>query len=585
MREWIKMFSFLGSAFKINLSNQILCFLFFLGAIDFTYAQIVPSGNPIFEEALRRKQVLGELDPSISFIQRPLQLRFADSISLFKNLELFEPGNPLEVIQPDPKEKSMVYLPIRNSTSLNTGRPYGYGNGLMIPNVGLQNYLTGGIYGKYKFIEYQFMPEVVVAQNLAYEGFPEDFSNNINWIRYSYWNNGDFPERFGDHVYAKLWFGNSKISLNAGPMEGAISTEQLWWGPGQFNALIFSNNAPGFPHLSLNTKRPLKTFVGAFQGQIIMGRLESSGIPSSQSQALNDVYFRPFRDSWRYVNGFNFSYQPKWIEGLTVGLNRTFQTYYRDMRRRRLVSWFPMFEGFQKERFFEDGNSVDYDAIGQDQQASVYMRYLFPKAHAELYFEYGRRDHAVNWREFMANPDHARAYLLGFNKLFALPAHGQLIQVRAEMTQQLESPNRFVRYGPLGGSSWHHHSQVRGFTNYGQALGVGIGDAGSNIQTMEISLIDKLNKYGILFERLANHQNFYYRAFGQQSEVQPWVDLSLGFLLDYEFDRLLISSKIQLINGLNYQWQLQPSSTPAHPVGRDLFSVFAQAHLIYKLGK
>ena len=154
------------------------------------------------------------------------------------------------------------------------------------------------------------------------------------------------------------------------------------------------------------------------------------------------------------------------------------------------------------------------------------------------------------------------------------------------MTQQQESVNRYIRYpGTTVGASWHTHSRVRGFTHYGESLGVGIGTGGSNVQTIEVALVDRLNKFGIRLERLANHQDFYYKAFGQQNERQPWVDLSLGLLADYQVERLIISGKLQLINALNYQWQLESQSTPLFPVGQNKFSIMAQAHFIYLLNR
>src|SRR5690606_17472522 len=163
---------------------------------------------------------------------------------------------------------------------------------------------------------------------------------------------------------------------------------------------------------------------------------------------------------------------------------------------------FPVFEAFTKAKLFEDGHTVDYDNKAQDQQVSFFGRYLIPSAGAEVYFEYGRRDHAYNWREFILNPEHARAFIIGFNKLFNIPGPERLVQVRGEITQQQESINRYIRYpGLAGGTSWHQHYQVRGFTHYGEALGVGIGSGGSNVQTLEFSLIHQLNKYGFLLER------------------------------------------------------------------------------------
>ncbi|HLW19021.1 MAG TPA: capsule assembly Wzi family protein, partial [Cyclobacteriaceae bacterium] len=463
------------------------------------------------------------------------------------------------------------------------GRPYGWGNGMMIPNVGGQNHTTGGLSLKYRFLNIQLQPEVLWAQNRAWDGYPDSYPNRINRDRFHSWNYGDHPERFGDGSYSKVGWGQSKISLSAGAFEVGVSAENIWWGPGQFNALVFSNNARGFKHLTLNTTRPAKTFLGSFEGQLLIGRLEPSGFEPSQHPELNERYFRTLSPGWRYLNGLSVSYQPKWVPGLSLGLNRTFQQYNKD-RGRTFGDWLPVFEVFTKESLFEDGHTVDYDSRGQDQQVAIFGRFVLPKAKAEFYFEYGRRDHALNWREFTLNPDHARAYLLGFGKLFTLPATDKLIQVRAEMTQQQESVNRYIRYlGLDGGASWHTHARVRGFTHYGESLGVGIGTGGSNVQTIEVSLVDQLNKFGIRLERLANHQDFYYKAFGQQQERQPWVDLSLGFLADYQVERLIVSTKLQLINSLNYEWQLDPKSTPEFPIGKDKFSVMAQVHLIYSL--
>lgn len=547
-------------------------------------AQTVPAGSPVFEEALRRKQLLGELDSSVSFNLRPLRLNFMSGEAVYEEeYAFFKEGSRMGAIDRQTSKVAFSILPIQNTIQFNSGRPYGWGNGMMISNVGGQNYTTGGVSVKYHFLNIQLQPEVLWAQNRTWEGFPDDFSTAITRYRYSSWNYGDHPERFGNGAYSKIGWGQSKISLSAGAFEIGASTENMWWGPGQFNALIFSNNARGFKHLTLNTTRPAKTFLGSFEGQLLIGRLEPSGFEPSQHPELNAQYFRDLPADWRYLNGLSVSYQPKWVPGLSVGLNRTFQQYNED-RGRGLGDWFPVFEVFTKESLFEDGHTVDYDGKGQDQQVAVFGRYVLPKAKAEFYFEYGRRDHALNWREFTLNPDHARAYILGVGKLFALPSTGKLIQVRAEMTQQQESVNRYIRYpGTTGGASWHTHARVRGFTHYGESLGVGIGTGGSNVQTIEVALVDKLNKFGIRLERLANHQDFYYKAFGQANERRPWVDLSLGFLADYQVERLIISGKLQMINALNYQWQLDPQSTSSFPAGQNKFSVMAQAHFIYLL--
>ncbi|WP_216072810.1 capsule assembly Wzi family protein, partial [Acinetobacter baumannii] len=65
--------------------------------------------------------------------------------------------------------------------------------------------------------------------------------------------------------YLRVLPGQSSIRLSTGPVSLGISTENLWWGPGCFNALLMSNNAPGFLHLTFNTTRPVKTPIGSFE--------------------------------------------------------------------------------------------------------------------------------------------------------------------------------------------------------------------------------------------------------------------------------------------------------------------------------
>jgi len=171
--------------------------------------------------------------------------------------------------------------------------------------------------------------------------------------------------------------------------------------------------------------------------------------------------------------------------------------------------------------------------------------------------------------------------LFWFLKLFEVPTLDYKIQLRAEITHQQESINRIVRYSGLGGrNSWHEHAQARGFTNFGQGLGVGTGQ-GANVQTIEAALVDGFGKMGVLLERVERDKGFFYRAFPTPDERKPWVDLSLGFLYDKQFKNLLLSSKLQIIHARNYQWQLDPASTPDFLKGKNLTSVMGQVSAVY----
>ncbi len=566
----------------MNKGSLVVCLVSFTFLFNIQIAaQTLPASYPILEEALRRQQLLGNIDPNLSFIIRPIHFNSKINKRLFGNSFIPDSLDIEKTTEQNQSNFKFEVLPFISTLGFNSRSPYGWGDGIMIPNVGFQNYYSTGIFTKFHFLSIQLQPEVVFAQNLPYSGFPDTFSDYVNRRRFFYWSNGDFPERFGEGSYKKFWWGQSKVSLEFGPIELSASSQNIWWGPGQFNALIFSNNAQGFPHLSLNSNRPFKTFIGNFEAQFLVGRLESSGLEPTQSSNQNLQYFRKLSTDWRYLNGFSISFQPKGIQSLFLGLNRTFQQYSED-KTNTFQGWFPIFEVFTKENFSENGTTMGYDSRGQDQQVSVFVRYFFSKANAEIYGEYGRRDHAYNLREFVLNPEHARAYLFGFTKIFDIPLNNYShFQTRGEVTHQQESVNRYVRYPFLeGNQTWHTHGRARGFTHYGQALGVGTG-VGSNVQTLEFSLVEKFNKMGILLERVANHQDFYYRAFGQQKERQPWVDLSLGLLFDHQWENLLVSSKLQFIHGLNYQWQLNSNSTSDFPSGDHKFAFMGQVHLIY----
>lgn len=561
-----------------SLRSKIVLLLLFFGSIQFVQAQSLNAGYPVFEEYLRRNQLLGDFGKDQSFFVRPFNLQTlrdtSGSLSLVRDFMSYKRSAIKTSFR-------FSVLPILSSTKINTKRPYGWGNKGLTPSVGLQSYLTTGVFASVGFFEIQFQPEFTYSQNKNYQGFSGDFPAIVNSARFFYWNDGDNPEKFEDNSF-RSWLGQSKVQFNVGAFSLAASTENIWWGPGQFNSLTFSDNAEGFPHLSLHSNRPLKTPIGHFETQLIMGRLENSLLDPSQNQELNDRFFQDFTGDWRYLNALSINYNPVFLPNLFLGFNRTFQQY-NEQKGNTFNDWFPVFEVFQKEKFFENGNTVVFDEKGQDQQVTVSFRYLVPKAKFEIYGEFGRRDHAFNWREFILNPEHARAYLMGFQKLISLSKTASFIQIRGEMTHQQESVNRYIRYrGLIGNQTWHTHGLARGFVNYGQTLGVGSG-VGSNVQTLEISKVENLNKIGIRFERLENHQDFFYRAFGQNEEKKPWVDLSLGFLFDKRWNDLIFSSKAQFIYAQNYQWNSSGLSTNDFANGQNLLSFSGSFHLIYRI--
>ena len=541
-------------------------------------SQTLPANFPVWEELARRSQLLGSGYYNFSFGSRPLlwENKVADSLGFGLNERLKE--NDLSKIG----RKSIQILPLLNTTVYNSNRPFGWGNYGVQNGAGFQTLLSPGAFLKFHFLEIQLRPEFVLSQNKEFPGFSDQFSDNSIFARFRYWNFGDNPERFqGKEFNRFVAWGQSYISLTFGKAEFGFSTQNIWWGPGQFTSLIFSDNARGMKHFFIKTKSPANIGVGLLEAQMVFGRAEDSGLAASQNNRLNAQYFRPFTGDWRYVNGISLSYQPFFLKNLTLGFNRTFQQYNEDVEK-TFFGRIPVFEAFQKERLFDNGNTVIYDQQAQDQQVSVFFRYKIVKSKLELYSEFGRHDHSFNWREFILNPEHSRAYLLGFNKLIQLPSQGRFLQFRGEIIHQQESVNRYIRYPELGilNTSWLTHYQVRGFTNYGESMGAGIG-VGANAQILEVSVVKGISKIGLLLQRIENHQDFYYQIQPEIPDQVPWVDFSIGFLWDFRWKNLIVSTSNQLITASNYQWKGESSKTPDFKGGNHKTTFSSSIKLIY----
>lgn len=520
----------------------------------FVLGQSIPIALPILYENLRRSQLSGTADFSSSFLLKPLNWTILENDSSSSYLK--DAFSPRRLIG---KKKAFIsILPVYSGSQIG-GIPYPEAS-VFLQSKGLQAYLSAGFYGQLGPLSIQLQPEFIYTQNLDYEtGFPKSGTT-------------EYLEKFGEGKYARILPGQSSIKLNFGAFAAGFSTENIAWGPGQFNSLLFSNNAFGFEHLTFNTRRPAKTFLGDFEGQFIMGKLQ-------------DFYprVREGIEDWRYLNGISFSYQPRWIKGFYLGISRVFQAY-NSTNDKSFSFYFPIIEPLQKEKLVNEDapifNTSEYDDREQDQQLTGFVRFVNPASKFELYFEYGRRDHALNWRDATITPEHARAYLFGFQKLIPL-ADEALFQLRGEVLQQQESISILVKYpGTVGGINWGGHGQLGGFTHLGEMLGPGVGPS-SNVQTLEGAWVKGFKKLGLRLERLNRHQDIYIKSFNDPSEQGRWVDLSARILADWQFDNLIISSNINFVNSLNYQWGLAPDSTPKFPRGQNLFSVHSQVSLIY----
>ncbi len=485
-------------------------FFFFLTAQ--IYAQTIPVGRPDFSE------------------------------ERFRNQQLISGAHNSFTIRPVSDSTATGLLPASILTSLNTFAPMGWNDGAMIPARGLQTYLTAGFFAKYKALSLQLMPEFVYVENRDFETF--SLQGPLRAPMLVLWNSTDIPERFGTSSYSRFRLGQSALRLSSRSVSVGISTENLWWGPGFRNSLIMSNNAPGFLHGTFNSVKPLKTFLGAFEFQLIGGRLEGSDVqPLASDYIVNGInYLEPKSKDSRYISALTFNYQPRWVPGLFLGFSRAFHLYTSDMGS-GLTDVFPFILPFEKK------STPFEDAKRRDQLASFSARWVFPASHLELYGEMGWNDYSTSFWDWFLSNEHSRAYLFGLRKVFP-QSPGRYIRLALENTSMEMTADRLVRNnGP-----WYRHDFVRhGYTNEGQVLGAGIGP-GSNLQTFDLAFVRPSSIAGFSIERFAHNMDYFYDAFTNYD--QKWVDLMWGGYYQKRVGSYSLTGKLNFAWMRNYEWVL-----------------------------
>ena len=490
-------------------------------------AQTYPVGQLDVDGSIRNLQLMGKVSNRVSFTVRPMYsgkvdsfLRMIDSNANLTNKKILF-GKSLH--------NGVTLLPLILSTKFNSHHPYGWNDEAMIAAKGFQNIFTTGIHLRYGPLTVQLQPQYFYASNPNFEHA-----------------NGYGAPTSGS--YSKFLAGQSSVRLNAGPLSVGYSSENLWWGPGQFSSLLLSNNAPGFKHFTINTTRPIKTPFGHFEFQIFGGKL---GEDSADISSLYENFFLTpvsLKNEWRYMNAMVVSYQPIFLKGFFLGGTRSFQLYGNDFNLQEssiIQKYVPVLSALFKN------NTSNEDARARDQQLSVFARWLLEKYNSEFYFEYGYNDHSANIRDFMLDPTHSAAYIVGSKKLFKLPKN-DLLELSVEITQMAQSNSYLVR----NAGNWYIHGQVlQGLTNEKQIMGAGSG-MGNNVQTFSATWLKGIKKVGIKLQRIQQDPKGFRGGLGTLLlSESPWSDFSIGVLTRWNYKKLLFSAELQQVTSHNYAWQ------------------------------
>ena len=289
-------------------------------------------------------------------------------------------------------------------------------------------------------------------------------------------NSIDRPIRFGDTSFSAIHPGQSTLAVDVGAATLGLSTENEWWGPGIRNAIVLSDNAPGFGHFFARTGRPISTSIGTFEGRLLLGTLR-------ESSYFDDL---PTNDT-RSFSGFAATWQPPGLEGLALGVTRA---VYRpvDGTSDALPHLFDVFMSYPGRpddrpvtlRKVNGDVTVLPDSAqrpGPDHIYSLFGRWVFPKSGFEVYGEYSRTEFPASFRDLLEAPGHTQGYTLGLQWGRALRGGQNAFRLQTEHTY-VERSTTF-RDRPVG--TYYTSRRVpQGYTNQGRVLGAAIGPGSSS---------------------------------------------------------------------------------------------------------
>lgn len=343
--------------------------------------------------------------------------------------------------------------PAEGGLVVNTAFPYGINDGPLWAGKGITAFGTGGFTARRGRVALSIRPYAFVAQNADFAIAPTGGTGPHAFANQAWPLNIDNPQRFGTSAYGRLDPGESTLRVDLGGLAGGLSTAAQYWGPAVENPLILGNNAPGFPHAFISTAHPISVGPFVMHSRIVWGMLKQSD-------------YGPFEPGYKhFATGLVAAGGMKSLPGLEVGAARFFHMKWPENGILH-ADFLAPFEGILKSSLATNSNPTGNNP-NDDQLASIFIRWAIPESRLELYAEYGREDHNWNVRDLALEPDHAAAYLLGFQHVWT-PGTTRYTVLRGEIL------NARISHLTVGAHQvpWYIHAPMyTGHTERGQILG------------------------------------------------------------------------------------------------------------------
>jgi len=372
---------------------------------------------------------------------------------------------------------SFAFLPVNAVLRYNSAFPYGSNDGAVWQGRGLTSAIDIGFALRAGPLSITVNPIAFSAQNKPFQ-LQSNGSATNPFADPLFPGNVDRPQRFGNGTYSRLDPGETTVRVDGFGLTAGVSTANMGWGPMENYPYMLGGNAPGFFHGFLGTSTPLPIFIGRLHARAIWGELDQSAYSPVTGTSYYSSVIEP--GTKRFATGVVASFLPRGIDGLEIGGGRFFHSFWPKEGIPRSYFTKPFEALFKVGLSGSPGFSPNADpGIADNQLASLFARWAFPKSGFEAYGEYGREDHSYDKRDFVQEPDHERTYGLGLRKVVGVDS-AHLTAFRAEMINY-EMPTLGRNRGE--GGIYVHGSVLQGHTNRGQLLGTdaGVGSGGGSI--------------------------------------------------------------------------------------------------------
>ena len=486
----------------------------------------IPIGFQDIDEQLRNLQLLDKIPSNHSFTVRPY---YADTkLTYTKLLSLIDTNIKYKGQLYSKNNTSVILLPFNFAQKINSDYPFGWNDGALNFSKGYQFQVSGGVYIQWHKLKIQLRPEY-------YSTASGQYNTTTEWGQIS-------------PAVKKLTLGQSSLRIDLAGLSISASTQNMWWGPGIYNSMVMSNNAPGFFHLSLSSNKPIRNFLGTFQFQIISGTLSHDSVQGYENNNLKSKQF--YKPTTRYINALNLSYQPAFMKNISFGITRSFQNFSNTKTTGFIPTYLPVLGSFF--------GSAYNDTIMRDQLVAFNTRWLFPKDHAEVYFEFGYNDAKDNFRDLMVDMSHSSGYIFGFKKLAYLKK-GDYLDIGVEVTRMAPTSSQIMR---AAGNFYEHGRIYQGYTNQNQIMGAGSG-FGNNVQVAAVSWNKGWNKAGLIFKRINQNPSQFVTSAIENIGMRTtkWDDYAYGVQGKYRYKQILFSANLEWVDSRNYMWQEKKNAT------------------------